>query len=346
MKTKFIENNINRKIENWLNSIKNKKVKTYIEDKIIVTGGCITSMLLNENVNDFDVYFKDKKSAKLVAQYYCDVFNKRNSSLKNKIGYDIRAWVLDGEDVEQWKQGKKDLIDFAKGYSINFSYEDKDKVSGMIVNTHPDRIKIMINSDGIVSDKDVENNDEHCEINMRKYLDMINDGDDIPEDFIDKNSKEYIPLFFSTNAITLSNKIQITLRFYGSSEDIHENFDFIHCTNYWDSLTKELHLNKKALESILTKQLIYNGSKYPICSLIRTRKFIKREWNINAGQYLKMAYQISKLDLNDINVLEDQLVGVDSLYFIAFIETLKEGIKNNDYIDQSYVTSVIDKIFN
>lgn len=336
MKTKIIETVITKKIDHWLRSIKDKKIRDYISDKIVVTGGCITSMLLNEKINDFDVYLKDKKSVKLLAQYYCKEFNKKNK-IKNKLDIDIEAYVLDGEDVELYKQGKKRLTEIAKGYT-----NDNDTPSGMILNTSPDRIKIMINSDGIASNMDYVDN---CEINMRNYLNLVNSADDIDSENLE-DDKEYKPVFFSTNAITLSNKIQITLRFYGEASHIHENYDFIHCTNYWDSYDNKIYLNKEALESILTKQLIYVGSKYPICSMIRTRKFIKKDWNINAGQYLKMAFHISKLDLEDISVLEDQLVGVDSLYFLAVVDELKKAQTKNNTIDQTYVVSVIDKIFN
>ena len=97
----------------------------------------------------------------------------------------------------------------------------------------------------------------------------------------------------------------------------------------------------------MNKELFYIGSKYPICSLVRTRKFIKRGWQINAGQYVKISFQISKLDLENIYVLEDQLVGVDSIYFLNFINALKtKHIKNNDFVlTQDYLTTVIDKIF-
>jgi hypothetical protein len=56
-------------------------------------------------------------------------------------------------------------------------------------------------------------------------------------------------------------------------------------------------LRAEALESILTKELRYVGSRYPLCSVIRTRKFLARGWTINAGQYVKMCFQISQLDL-------------------------------------------------
>lgn len=82
--------------------------------------------------------------------------------------------------------------------------------------------------------------------------------------------------------------------------------------------------------------------------MIRTRKFIKRGYHINAGQYLKMAMQINKLDLNNIYVLEDQLTGVDSIYFMQFIRQVRKQIESGKSIDLTgdYVTTVIDRIFN
>lgn len=145
----------------------------------------------------------------------------------------------------------------------------------------------------------------------------------------------------------MSDKIQLVIRFYGEPDKIHENYDFVHCTNYWISKTGELVLRQEALEAILNKELKYVGSKYPLCSIIRTRKFINRGWTINAGQYLKMCMQLNQLDLKDIKVLEDQLVGVDSGYFSVLIDVLqkkKESEKDWE-IDNSYVAAIVDKIF-
>ena len=107
-------------------------------------------------------------------------------------------------------------------------------------------------------------------------------------------------------------------------------------------------MKPEALEALLAKELKYVGSKYPLCSVIRTRKFIKRGWFISAGQYLKICFQLSKLQLDKIDVLEDQLVGVDSAYFVHLIEVirkdLEEGIIKD--IDETYVAKLVDKIFN
>jgi hypothetical protein len=102
-------------------------------------------------------------------------------------------------------------------------------------------------------------------------------------------------------------------------------------------------LRQPALEALLSKELRYIGSKYPICSLVRLRKFITRGWRINAGQILKMAFQISELNLKDIKVLEDQLTGVDTAYFIQLVERLRE--KDPEKVDGAYLIEIIDRIF-
>ena len=145
----------------------------------------------------------------------------------------------------------------------------------------------------------------------------------------------------------MADKIQLVVRFYGSPDVIHENYDFVHCTNYFDFGTGELVLKPEALECLINKELKYQGSKYPLCSVIRTRKFIKRGFHINAGQYLKMCFQISQLDLTNVDVLEDQLVGVDSAYFMTLIDALRSQQEKDPTfkVEESYVTSIIDRIF-
>jgi hypothetical protein len=157
----------------------------------------------------------------------------------------------------------------------------------------------------------------------------------------------YRPVFLSSNAITLTNKVQLITRFYGEPEEIHSNYDFVHATCYWESKSHKLTLPAKALEAILTKELIYQGSKYPLASIMRTRKFVQRGWSVNAGQFLKMALQLNEMDLLDINVLEEQLTSVDSAYFTMAIEAIKKKTENDPTykVDNSYLFEVINRIF-
>ena len=358
MKSKFIKTILNQKFESFLNSIKDENVRTLVKANSIITGGAIVSMLLDEDINDYDIYFTNKETVKAVCEYYCNIFNKRNKNLENHLGKKVTAWVLDGENVELWKNNGKKLTEFTKGYNSDITYEEHSSgsrcVSNMIPNTTKERIKIMINSDGIAEDGQNETIiDDSTSVDMYKVLE---ESDSIPKEVVetfyaktkDKRQDKYKPIFLTTNAITLSDNIQLIIRFYGDSDKIHENFDFIHCRCYWEPNLNELILTKDALESILNKQLIYNGSKYPFCSIVRSRKFIKRGWDIDAGQYLKMAFQLSQFDLTNVDILEDQLVGVDTVYFKQVIDILRqEQDKNSNFIlDNSYVGTIVDKVLN
>ena len=178
----------------------------------------------------------------------------------------------------------------------------------------------------------------------------LSEADETSSENIDDTApgrKPYRPVFLTSNAITLSDKVQIVIRFQGDAEKIHENYDFVHCTNYYLPGSQELNLNRAAMESLITKELIYQGSKYPVCSIIRTRKFLRKGWTINAGQYLKMCFQVSQLDLTDIKVLEDQLTGVDAAYFQEVIKYCKERMEKDDNfkVTVPYLVSIVDKIF-
>lgn len=163
----------------------------------------------------------------------------------------------------------------------------------------------------------------------------------------EESKDKYRPRFITSNAITLSNKIQIVTRFYGNVEEIHKNYDFAHCTCAWSSWDNEVFLPQKALECIINKELYYIGSKYPLCSIIRTRKYLERGYHINAGQYVKMCMQLNLLDLTNVEVLEDQLTGVDTTYFQMMIEDLRKHQEElgDDKVDTGYAMQLINKLF-
>ena len=234
------------------------------------------------------------------------------------------------------------------------------------------KIKVFVKSAGVVSengDDDYKYFESFPEEQGENYIEkQIQEADDCDSAFIEniesniysgkeekkgkkkgkkKAPDHYRPVYMSGNAITLSDKVQIVIRFYGPPEEILSNYDDVHCTNYWTSSDGKLYLNKDALASIVTKDLIYVGSKYPLCSIIRLRKFIQRGWKVNAGQIVKQCMQLNDLDLCDASVLEEQLTGVDTAYFSHLIGYCKREIEKdkNFKISVHYVVSLIDKLF-
>ena len=312
-KAKNIKSAIQKKMGEWWATIEDEAVRKLAEDNTVVTGGCIASMLLGEKVNDFDVYFRTYESAKAIAGYYVKKFQPQNR----------------------------------KGIACAISVVGSE-----------DRIRIVIKSAGVASDEGAEKPYEYFESRPEgdagEYVgEVMQDHGNIENAYEETEDKalqveddgkpKHRPVFLSTNAITLSGKVQLVLRFFGEPDEIHANYDYVHCTNYWSSWDKNLVLRQAALESLLSKELYYVGSKYPVCSIFRLRKFIRRGWNINAGQMLKVMMQVSALDLTNIKVLQDQLTGVDCTYFLEVIGKLKE--KDPDKVNAAYLIEIIDRMF-
>ena len=311
MNRKGIRTHLKSKIDSWLASIEDETVRKLAARNTIVTGGAIASMLLGEKINDYDLYFRDQATAYAVARYY----------------------------IKRFKPASR------KGIACAIS-----------VISETDRVKIVIQSAGIASetgDKPYEYFEARPENEAEAFVgEVLQDAGTIEETCEEteqasldtgEKEKDYRPIFMSTNAITLSGRVQVILRFFGEPDEIHKNYDFVHCTNYWDAHDGELTLRPAALEALLTKELIYVGSKYPVCSLFRLRKFIRRGWKINAGQILKAVMQINELDLTNIEVLQDQLTGVDCAYFMEVVNKLKQA--DPVKVNAAYLVEIIDRMF-
>lgn len=312
MKAKSIKAALRKKVDEWIASVEHEDLRKLLAKNVIVTGGAIASMLLREDVNDYDVYFKTRECALAVAKYYVARFQP-----KKRNGIDCEIFVDATED----------------------------------------RVRVVVKSAGIASEQGTDKNYEYFEARPEgeaaEYVESVmtdpGDIEDAREELKSKAAESpadgplYRPIFISTHAISLAGKVQVVLRFFGEPDEIHANYDFVHCTNYWTSWNNELVLRQPALESLLSRELRYVGSKYPICSLIRLRKFIKRGWTINAGQILKAVMQISELNLKDLEVLKDQLTGVDAAYFCEVLTKLKE--QDPEKVNSAYLIEIIDRMF-
>jgi len=236
---------IRRKIDRWLASLPPEF--SDIKDDIVVAGGCIVSMLLEESINDFDIFLTERSSRDRLLEYYLKLCNREGVDL-NKVPY-IRVVVLE--------------------------------------------------------------------------------------------DKLFYPAIFTRNAITLTERIQIVIKpmdTYMSPSQIVEKFDFLHTQNYW-TYASGIVTKKEALECILTKKLIYTGSDYPVSSLIRVAKYLKKGWRISPSQMFKIAFQVSELDLSDSEVFADQIIGWD----LVIIDHIISELQTCEKIDYSHLCKTIDK---
>lgn len=302
MQFKTIKKVVADKMEDWLSTITDESLRKDVKANLLVSGGSICSLILNEPVNDYDIYLQDKNVLMRLTEYYVKPFG-----------------------LEIWDGDKKEEI--ITSYRKNFTEEQFNEhysmVSCALRNLQPKQIKLFIADGGMKVDS---------------ALESVKEGEE---------PKRYRVAYLSPNAISLTDDIQIVIRFHGTPTEIHKTFDFIHATNYF-TFNDGIVTSIKALQSILSKQLYYQGSLYPLTSVIRAKKFIKRNWNITAGEYLKMIFQCSLLDFTDLDVLEEQLIGIDVAYFSTLIEALRKAKESNGEFKLSaeYLNELIDRISN
>ncbi len=319
MKSATIKLVLNKKIEDWLNTIVDEKVKNLAKRNTIVSGGAIASMLAGDKVNDYDIYFRNKETTEAIAKYYVDMFNTTNGQLSTTAMRSCNPIV---------------------------KVEERKNVKGVL----EERVLIYMKSSGVAGEKQSEYRyfESEGETSADAFMDSLKpDPVETTEELVEivKDKKDrYRAVFFSENAITLSDKVQLVIRFYGTPSEIHENYDYAHAMCYYDYDKGDLVLHPEALECILSKTLVYKGSLYPVASVFRIRKFIKRGWRISAGQMLKIMTQISQIDLLDPVVLKEQLIGVDQAYMHQLLRAL-ENKEAAQRIDATYLAKLVDEIF-
>jgi hypothetical protein len=181
MKAKAIKKLLKGFIDNLCKTISNEKIVEIIKDRTYITGGCIPSMLLDEFVNDFDIYFISKEDAIKVKEYY----------------------------------------------------------------------------------------------KTRKKAD----------------SEKFHVKLITENSINLSDKAQFIIKFTGEPKEVIDNFDWQHIKSHYQYPDK-LYLTDDVYKLIVEKDLVYTGSKYPLSSMLRTRKFIKKGWNVSTKTILNITLDI------------------------------------------------------
>lgn len=316
MKARVANMLICRQFDKWVESIEDAKVKELVKANTILTGGALVTLLTQNTVNDFDFYFRNRETVSAVARYY--------------------------------------VAKFAENPPARFKADGHRKVNVYVDEGDPSgRVKIVVKSAGVVGEANTETGGDYAYFegdpnpeNQEAFLDaaVAVNKDAAPKESDGKERKPFRPVYLTANAITLSDKVQLVIRFYGEPDQIHENYDFVHVTNYWTSWGRKVVLRAEAIECILAKELRYIGSRYPVCSLIRVRKFIERGWTITAGQLLKIVFNLREFDLTKYEVLEEQLTGVDTAYFRQLLDSLKAKSDATGSVDQTYLMELIDRI--
>lgn len=121
-------------------------------------------------------------------------------------------------------------------------------------------------------------------------------------------------------------RYQLICAEFGTPQEILAKFDFTMCKAAWDVATGHFVFDELFLKHVAQKRLCFNPHAiYPICSLWRAAKFIKRGWRLPGIEAIKLALAIHNIKIDDRKDLKDQLMGIDTI----FLAELTDGLKTN-----------------
>jgi hypothetical protein len=172
-------------------------------------------------------------------------------------------------------------------------------------------------------------------------------------DKIIRSDKNYECIATTDTAITYKHKVpyknmivQLIKHdsfFIQDPEALIKKFDFTICMAVYDLFESQVFVHDDFLQHITERKLVFNiDTKYPIISLYRANKYIKRGYNIDGYELVKIALCINNLKMKDYRDLKRQLQGIDTIQFSKITDKLME---RPDYeYDYKTVISEIDAL--
>lgn len=149
---------------------------------------------------------------------------------------------------------------------------------------------------------------------MKKAISTITPGDKS----VDTDS--------ALSVILDGHRVQFIKCVFGTPEEVIGKFDFTICQAAFD-LKNGFTFGGEFFAHLAQRRLVFNiSAEYPICSLYRSRKFIKRGFSFSGIEAIKLGLRIQALDLSTYADLRKQLMGIDTL----FLKELTDSLKGED----------------
>ena len=146
--------------------------------------------------------------------------------------------------------------------------------------------------------------------------------------------------------ISNGHRVQLVKVITGAPQNVIETFDFTVCQaayQFYDGF----FFGKDFFQHLAQRRLVFNvAAEYPICSLYRLAKFVKRGFHFSGIDAIKLGLRIQALDISDVKELRRQLMGIDTL----FLKELTDSLKGQDakrYVFNEFLSTLevwLDKL--
>lgn len=122
------------------------------------------------------------------------------------------------------------------------------------------------------------------------------------------------------------HRVQLVKVITRTPAEVINSFDFTICQAAFD-LDDGFIFGADFFQHLAQRRLVFNiNAEFPICSLYRVRKFIKRGFHFSGIEAIKLGLRIQALEIETYADLRKQLMGIDTL----FLKDLTDSLKGQD----------------
>ena len=153
-------------------------------------------------------------------------------------------------------------------------------------------------------------------------------------------------MFVTKNATTFKRSegrrkytFQLIKSFSGEAEDIFRNFDFTITNVAFDFERNSFVFGERFFQDVAARRLVYAGdSKYPICAMYRTKKYMARGFECSGATIMHIALCIVQLKIESYADLKKQLLGIDTIYLQGLLESFEPNapVDYGEFIDLAF----------
>jgi|SRR5579872_2518407 len=119
------------------------------------------------------------------------------------------------------------------------------------------------------------------------------------------------------------HRVQLIKCVLRTPAEVLEGFDFTICQGGLD-WNDGFIFGKDFFQHLAQRRLVFNiKAEYPICSLYRLRKFIKRGFHFSGIEAIKLGLRIQALQIDTYADLRKQLMGIDTMFLRDLTDSLK-----------------------
>lgn len=121
--------------------------------------------------------------------------------------------------------------------------------------------------------------------------------------------------------------VQIVRKVFGDPVCIlEEHFDFTVTMGAFVFSSGLFAMSDRFLIDLAKRDLVFVHSQYPICSLHRVSKYLRKGFTFKGSSAILLGLAIAQLEISSYQQLKEQLMGIDTLLLVGLLESLDESV--------------------